>query len=171
MFPWCCKSDLRKKFLHHPEHQKLKAWTTTEEETLTFTMMSGWNSKLIVSCFLGKQIGYPNRCACLTKQLSRRDTKTQLKQVCQALKPSEGLQPGSLRGLSGKSVCTQTPVRYTVFMSLSQAPAVYFPLTSENTWPWTAATTACFMSGRHALYLCLLESSIKQCYIRARPAG
>lgn len=104
----------------------------------------------------------PNSCAEEIPQHS-------LKRACRALKPPERRRPGSPRGLSGKSACTQTPLRYTVFMSSSQAAS--FPLTSENTWLWTAASDACFMSARHGLCLCLLECGIKQCCVRAGPTG
>lgn len=46
--------------------------------------------------------------------------------------PREGWAPGSPRGLSGKCVRTDKPVRSTVFISLSWTRAVYSPLTSGH---------------------------------------
>lgn len=51
-------------------------------------------------------------------------------------------------------------------MSLSQTLAVSQPSPLR-----TLATAACLMSRRHSLYLCILECSIKQCSISARPCG
>ncbi len=117
------------KILHHTEHQKLKAFATTEEQTQILTV---WCLVKIhnqyCQAFLEYKFWYFNRrSVCWTKQLSRRDTTTQLKQVCQALKLSEGQRPGSLRGLSGNSVCAQTASDiYCIHVTVTD-PGCVFP--------------------------------------------
>lgn len=57
--------------------------------------------------------------------------------------PLRSRQSGSLRGLSGNSVCTLKAVTYTVFISLSWGRAVYLPLKPANPWPqWRPPTPA-----------------------------